>query len=69
MGVALSLLSGGLKVHGKIFLGHQLLDAKGILEKYETLVVFLSNFNFCPKIGRGLATPLWPSMSEKIKIF
>ena len=71
MSVALSRPSGRPNMPGKlklskIFIVHELLDEKGILSKYETLVAFLSNFNFCQKLGVALPRPSgWPDMPEK----
>ena len=49
---------------------HKLLDAKAILEKYPTLVAFLSNFNSCQKMGVALPRPSgWPNMPEKFWTF
>ena len=31
------------------FSDHKLLDTRGIIKKYSTLIAFLSNFNFCQK--------------------
>ena len=46
MGVALPHPSGRPNMPGIFFIGHKLLDAKGILKTYETLVAILSNLNF-----------------------
>ena len=40
------------------FSDHKLLDTKGIMKKYSTLIAFLSNFNFCQKW-------VWPYIAEK----
>ena len=44
MGVALPRPSGRSKMPGKFFLGHKLLDAKGIVKKYPPLSKFKSTF-------------------------